>query len=128
MSKYYYRVVDILDNKSIIINYGKDHGAVVDRKIRIVSIGPEIIDPETNKTLGTLNSIKDVLTIVTIYDKFSICQKIETTTKSVLANPLSQFSTVTKTIETLHVDENDITNKEIPNDRVIRVGDKAEII
>ncbi|SHE79904.1 hypothetical protein SAMN02745784_01833 [Tissierella praeacuta DSM 18095] len=128
MSKIYYRVVEILDEHSILVNYGRESGANEDDEVRIISKGPEVIDPETNKSLGTLDSIKAVLTIVTAYDKFSLCKKIQVTTKNALISPLSQFDVTSKSIKTINVDKNSISNKELPNDKVIKVGDKVEIL
>ncbi len=123
-----YRVIEILDEHSVLINYGRNQGADEDEQVRIISIGPEIIDPQTNETLGTLDSIKAKLTIVTTYDKFSLCKKIETTTRNALMSPLSQFETTTTKIKVLNVDESSISNKKVPSDTVIKVGDKVEIL
>lgn len=128
MSNNDYRVIEILDEYSILINYGAEDGATENDKIRIVSIGPEVIDPETNETLGTLDSIKSTLTIVTAYNKFSLCKKVEVATKNILANPLSQFQTTSKTTKSLNIDKSSISNKKAPDDDVIKIGDKVEII
>lgn len=123
-----YRVIEILDEYSILINYGSDHGANEDDEIRIISTGPEVIDPITDEVLGTLDSVKAVLTIVTTYSKFSLCKKIETTTKNILISPLSQFDTVAKTIKSIKVDKGSISGKIMPDDTTIKIGDKVEIL
>lgn len=128
MSQYNIRVIEIIDEYSIIINYGIDDGASEGDKIRIISIGPEVIDPETEELLGTLDFIKDVLTITTAYDKFSLCKKIETTTTNVLSSPLTQFNKITKEAKSINVDKKNISNKKFSNDKIIKIGDKVEIL
>ena len=69
------KVIKILDNYSILINYGRTKGATVGENVQIVEIGPEIIDPDSGESLGTLDHIKDVLQIQEVFDEFSICNK-----------------------------------------------------
>lgn len=128
MSLENYRVIDILNNKTILINYGYDHGAAVNDKIRILAKGPEVKDPFTNETLGSLDAIKENLSIVTTYSNFSLCQKIQTVTKSPFVNPLAGFQTTFDEIVSLNVDKESISDKKIPTDKTIRIGDLVEII
>lgn len=57
MSLVRYRVIEILNAYSILINYGFDNGAKENDMVRIISTGPEIKDPETGEVLGTLDFI-----------------------------------------------------------------------
>lgn len=127
MTNGYYSVIEILDTYSLIINYGKKHGAKKDEKVRIISVGPEIFDPEMNVLLGTLNGIKAELTLSTVYDQFSICKKILIETSNVLVSPLSAFTKTSSTSLELPVDTAQITNKKIPDDNIIRVGDFVDV-
>ncbi|WZL82643.1 hypothetical protein QBE53_05905 [Vallitaleaceae bacterium 9-2] len=123
-----YRVIEILDTTSIIINYGKKDGANKNDKIRIVEIGEEIIDPETKESLGTLDSIKAELTIDTVYDNFSVCKDISTFTYNALLSPMNQFQKTSRTINELNVDSSEVSNKKMPDNKVITVGDTAVTI
>lgn len=123
-----YRVIEILSDNSILINYGRDHGANENDQVRVISIGPEIIDPETKENLGTLDTVKADLTIVTAYNKFSLCQDIEEVTKNTLVNPLSQFQTTYTKVKIINVNEKSISNIKPPNDYKINIGDKVEIL
>ena len=42
-----YKVIEILDEYNIMINYGFDKGAVQGERLRIISKGEEVIDKET---------------------------------------------------------------------------------
>lgn len=125
---YEYRVIEILDEYSILINYGRDNGAYKNNEVRVVSVGPEIIDPETNESLGTLDFVKETLTIITPYDKFSLCRKVEKITRNIIVSPLAQFNTSTLTNKSLNVDEVTLSNNQLDNDPMIKIGDKIEIM
>lgn len=124
----YYRVIQIIDENTILINYGATDGAEEGDKVRIIAIGPEIYDPLTNDLLGSLDSIKSSLSIVTTYEKFSICKEIRKTKSSIFISPIDQFTTTTIDILPLNVDENEISNIEPPSDKVIRIGDIIELL
>lgn len=123
-----YRVIEILDKYSVIINYGKLKGANKGDTIRIVEIGPEIRDIDTDLLLGTLDRIKAELSIEVVYDNFSICRSIETLVNNVLVNPLNQFQVKSKRLVELFVNEADISGKQFPEKMPIKVGDKVEIM
>jgi|ASRL01.1.fsa_nt_gi hypothetical protein len=123
-----YRVIEILDTTSLIINYGKIDGANKNDKIRIVEIGEEIIDPETKESLGTLDSIKAELTIDTVYDNFSVCKDISTFTHNALLSPMNQFQKTSRTIHELNVDSSKVSNRKVPSNKIIKVGDTAVTI
>lgn len=128
MSKHNIRVIEILDENSIVINYGRNNGAKEDDRIRVVEIGPKIIDPYINKSLGTLDSVKATLSLTTVYERFSVCKKIEIKTTNLLTSPLNQFQSTVKTEKTLNVDKNEISYKKAPNNKVIKIGDSVEIL
>ena len=128
MLDFNYRVIEILDEYSILINYGRDEGAAEDDEVRIICTGPEVIDPLTGANIGTLDFIKANLTITTAYSKFSICKKIKTTISNPLLSPLSQFQSTSKTPRPLDIDKSKISNKKIPNNTTIEIGDLVEVL
>ncbi len=128
MSKYDPRVIEILDEYSIIINYGRSNGASENDEVRVIAKGPEVIDPNTGDSLGTLDSIKATLSLVTVYEHFSVCKKIQFKTTNILMSPLSQFQTTTKTAKPLNINKDEMSNKKAPEDKVIKVGDIVEIL
>jgi hypothetical protein len=128
MAKEFYRAIEIIDNYSLLINYGSSEGANKGDEVRVIAIGPEIIDPSTGDLLGTLDKVKAELTIATVYGHFSVCQKIESVTKNSLLNPLAQLQITVLERKPLNVEEKDITNKIPPKDSMIRPGDIVEIL
>jgi hypothetical protein len=128
MDKEYYRVIEIIDEYSILINYGSLNGASKGDEVRIIAIGAEVIDPISKSSLGTLDKVKAELTIVTVYDNFSVCQQIENVTKNSLLSPLAQLQITVREKKMLNVEEKDISNKVLPTDSKIRLGDYVEIL
>lgn len=118
-----YRVIEILNTKALLVNYGKTHGAKEGKEIRIIIKGPEVIDPLTKESLGRLDTIKETLTIVAVYDNFSLCKKLVTTTTNAFINPLTHFQTTSVEIKDFNADKNDISNRKFSEERIIKTGD-----
>lgn len=70
-----FKVVKIIDDYSLVINAGINEDLSIHEKIEIFVEGEELFDIDTEKSLGTLDFIKDTLIITEIYPLFSVCQK-----------------------------------------------------
>ena len=119
-----YKVVKIIDTQNIVINAGKEHYIKKGDKFEIYSIGEEIEDLDGN-SLGTLDTIKETVTVVTVFSKMCICQKI--------INPSSYFSklgqlaqSATEEVDSLNVKQEDCSGG-LSNDTTIRIGDFARM-
>lgn len=121
-----YIVIEILNKKELLINYGKNDGARVGEKISISVVGDNVIDPITNENLGTLDILKGRLEIYTVYPEFSICRDIEREERNV-ALPLGSFTRTNIRFEDLNVLEEDITNRWPQSVPPIKVGDVITI-
>jgi len=121
------KVIKILDNYSILINYGRTKGATVGENVQIVEIGPEIIDPDSGESLGTLDHIKDVLQIQEVFDEFSICNKRIKINFTAFVDPFKQTEKIYSKQELL-VNKEQITKIQRPQSNTINLGDIAKII
>lgn len=122
-----YKVIEIINNTDIIINYGLEDGASVGDKLRIIEKGAPVIDPDTSENLGSIDIIKTTLEVAVPYRKFSICRKYRTSNVELL-NPLSKFIYESKTVQELDVRPDQITNREIPRSSPISEGDIVVLI
>lgn len=127
-----YRIIKIVDEYLVVVNYGKKHSARKGDKLEIFQIGEEVIDPVSNKSLGTLDIIKAKIQVLNVYDNFSLCESDEYTTVNAtafsnaafaLSSGISKFINRTET-KALNVNTKQITggyskNKEL----VINIGD-----
>ncbi|MGP1411517.1 MAG: hypothetical protein ACTTKD_06755 [Peptoanaerobacter stomatis] len=119
-------VVNIMNTKQIIINYGLIQGAKKGQNVRIIEKGEEVYS-YSKKKLGTLDRVKAELEIIQVYENFSICSKIARKTSSIFSG-LNALTLETTKIEELNVKEEDITNINIPDITPIKNGDIAEIL
>jgi len=126
MSDSFY-VIKILDKKSVLIDYGRKHGAKKNDTVRVIVRGPEVLDLDGN-VLGTFDAVKTELTLVTVYDQFSLCRKIRTYTRNALVSPLTAFTTTTSEEIELNVDNSEISDISVAFENTIRVGDLIEIL
>ncbi|WP_456095485.1 hypothetical protein [Peptostreptococcus sp.] len=123
-----YKVIKILSNNELIINYGIDDGAKIAQKVRIYIPGEEIIDPKTEFVLGTLDTIKDELEIYETFDQFSICRKVQRQKRNVLTPFAVDFVSELVSYDQINVNESEISPVDRPAKSPICVGDLVKII
>jgi len=71
-----FRVIKIIDEHSIVINGGLNEDLSIGDEVEIFVKGEEIVDPfNDNKSLGTLDYIKERVEITEIYREFAVCEK-----------------------------------------------------
>lgn len=126
-----YKVVEIIDTFTVLVNYGTIDNAKKGDEIQILKKGEDIIDPDTRQVIGTLDMPKDIVTVFITYEKFSICKKIIKNYSGILS-PLSSLSSITGSTSMesvpLKVNTKQITNKQYETDEPIKVGDLAVIL
>lgn len=66
------KIIKILDNKRVIINLGYNDWIEKDMKFIIYDEGEEIIDPESNISLGKREIVKHKIKAIHIQENFSI--------------------------------------------------------
>lgn len=120
-----YKVIEIVDSYHIIINYGTLDNAKKGDCLRIYEPGEPVTDLETGESLGVLDLIKETVEVVTVYERFSICQKI-TRTKMPMMGSLSQWVHTSESTHELNINEGQVSNRTITGNPIISVGDLAE--
>lgn len=120
-------VVEIMNKKQVIINYGIDDGAKVKQKVRILERGATIYG-KGHTSLGTLDSVKEELEITSTFPRFSVCEKIVYDVP--IASALSGIILNSSNKESLdiNVNEEQISNHFFPNITPIQLYDSVEII
>lgn len=122
-----YKVIEIIDEYNIIIDYGFDKDAMQGEKLRIIAKGEEVIDKATGNSLGTLDAIKAVVSVKTVYAKFSLCHRVRISEVPMLS-PLSELVHRSSREERLPVNPDMMTHRKIPNGGAIAVGDTAQLL
>lgn len=117
-----FRIVKIIDLYKVVVNAGEQD---VDYKtvLEIFESGEEVIDPETNKSLGILDYIKARLKITAIFPKMCVCENFQRDTP--VDKALSTFSSAFTIKSDLNVDSEEISGGYDESDKKIKVGDKV---
>lgn len=80
-----YRVIKIIDEYNIVINYGANDGAKDGERLDIFVPGQSVIDPVTGENLGTLDYVKAKIMVKDAFPKMSVCVNVQTTSNAFLA-------------------------------------------
>ncbi len=120
-----FKVIEILNDREILINYGSNDGCFLGEKVNIIEKGLPVRDPDTGEYLGTLDLIKDTLEICIVYDKFSLCRKVKRTIINLTS--LEDFESTSISYEKIDVDDSEITYRTLPTPTKITVGDLVKI-
>lgn len=68
------RVVKIIDEYSVVTNYGEEDGAQTGDVLEVFAKGDVVVDPLTQERLGVLESVKASLIVEKAYPKMSVCK------------------------------------------------------
>lgn len=73
-----WRVVKIFDEYHVLINAGTDDKIKEGDLLKIFGTTEEIIDPETKKSLGTLEKIKASVRVIHVQKNMCVAENVET--------------------------------------------------
>ena len=121
-----FKVIKIISDKRIVINAGKNEVQTGDILRVIEKNSEEIVDPDTNEVLGTLDYIKATITVEYVYEHMSICKNYETKT----VNALDPFETLRQREVTspLNVNLSQITAGYNIDNKLIEIGGLVELL
>jgi hypothetical protein len=131
------RVAHIIDNRTLILSTGSLKGVRNNMRFNILSAHKTpIVDPETKEQLGELDSVKLLVKVTEVHEKYSIAETYEYTTINKGGSYNSSILTLNKFFEqpklerhykTFEIDQLD--RKAIDEkDSFVRIGDRAEQI
>ena len=79
------KVAEIVDEYTVVINRGHEHGVEEDMRFVIYEPGEEIKDPKTKESLGKFEYVKAKVEVVNVQEKFSTAKTYETHTMTMPA-------------------------------------------
>lgn len=118
ISKEYY-IVEILDEKTVIVNFGINDGAKSKSLLKVYDARKEVIDPIAGISLGYRKITKTILRIQDTYECFSICSIDNFKNEGSFILGSKPFSS---TIFQDAFYDKDLSNNEL------RIGDQIEVI
>jgi hypothetical protein len=77
------KVAEIVDEYTVVINRGHEHGVEEDMRFVIYEPGEEIKDPETSEFLGKFEYVKAKVKVTNVSEKFSTATTCEADTPQV---------------------------------------------
>ena len=117
MSKLY-KVIKLLSDNSLIVDYGKNDGAYEGEDLRIFTPGEEVVFQGTN--YGTLD-------LVSVFPNFSVCQKINR--KTVKSFNLSNYLTrEIEEVQKLNMNKEEISDTPYRDRSPIKLGDFVKVL
>ena len=129
------KIVRILDDHTVVINLGLEHAIEDGMRFAIYSPADEIIDPDTELSLGSYRRRKGVVVVDEVHDRFSVAstprireetvEEISPTFGGVLGMGTQRRHTRT-TQPSLDVDQSEI--REVPGGSEVTVSDAVELI
>lgn len=120
-----YKIVKILDSETIVINAGSENNIEVEDKFEIFGPGINVEDPDTGESLGTLDNIKETVSVIKVLPKMSICSHIsERTSIFSITNSLPSLYSSDKYKKILNVDKEQIMADD-DVDKTLKIGDVA---
>lgn len=70
-------VAHVIDKYKVVINRGSDQGVTVGDTYLIYAIGPDLIDPETNESLGPLEVVRGRAVVRHVQEKVTTLEAID---------------------------------------------------
>ncbi len=111
--RYIAKVVKVIDSHTIVVNAGADKGLVPGKIFMVVGLGEEIVDPDTNESLGALEVVRGRARVSHVQERISTLtsaeveksadvkeiKKVSTAGKGGLAHIFGPQETVTESIK-----------------------------
>lgn len=124
-----FKIVKIVNEYLVVVNYGAFDGAREGDILEIFQVGEEVIDPHTNKSLGTLDIRKARIKVINVYDQMALCRSYELSSSfyeniGLLGKALTMSETLALNVNTEHISGGYDEYKEL----IINIGDPVRII
>ena|ERR1044071_5026429 len=127
------RIIRILDNRTVVINLGREHGITSNSIFYILGEPEPVVDPVTKEILGTVNVSKSRVRASQVFDKFTIATTSWTYTsvhKSIFGDLIGGLGG--PTVETHDEGELKVSSTEIKpwkakSESPVKVGDEVEV-
>ncbi|HEV8713808.1 MAG TPA: hypothetical protein VGX03_13400 [Candidatus Binatia bacterium] len=120
------RVAAVLSDREVVLNKGENDGVTPGMRFAIIGDGPEIMDPETGRSLGSVEIAKTIVKIVRVEPNYSIGRTFRTFTEGIENLSSRLFGPPRKYLETLKV--RDKTLEEILDPEFDRIGRGDEAV
>lgn len=135
------KVAQVISERDVAINRGSSAGVEVGMRFKILSSEPsEVLDPDTNELLGTVDISKVEVEVISVQENLAVCRtfkKIVIPGRPKRVGLASSYSSLSENIfgdagtpdseryQTLRSDESFVVNELDPNGSFVKRGDRA---
>lgn len=125
------RIIRILDNKSVVINLGREHGIGDENMFFILGEPEPVVDPVSREVLGSVMVTKGKVRSSQVFDKFTIATTAWTTItagteyKDIFGDLFGQVKP--NVDEALLVRSTDVKPWKAKSETPVKVGDEVEV-
>ena len=122
------KVAKIINRRQLVINRGTDHGVEPGMKFVVVDDFEEILDPDTQESLGTIRREKIRVRVVEVQKSLAIASTYETYVNPGLGSYVRAFEEPTKQVRKLKIPQDYSTTPFEEVEGFVNIGDKVEQI
>lgn len=131
------KIVKILDEYTLVINAGTDHGVQSGDQFQILDKkGSKVIDPDTDEVIGQLDLVKATVEVTDLHEKMCICSsQFFVKANSPFSGQIisSGLKSITDSLsiaeqERLNVDLSQVSGGKRKSNAKIQLGDTARLI
>src|SRR5699024_13033 len=131
-----FKIVKILDEYNVVINAGLSHGLKQGDQFQILDKeGSDVIDPDTQEVIGTLDLIKATVEVTELQEKMCICSSRHTIKPNSLLSSTALsvgINSITDSLkfseqEKLNVDLTQVTGGKRKSNKKIQLGDVVRL-
>lgn len=121
------KIVKIISQTSVVMNAGLAESVKVGQRFQIIGKnGEQVIDPETGKSLGTLDEIKGTVEATHVYPAMTILETLKHRSKTPINQGFAQTMIYGPEIpDQLNVKREDISGGMPSSDSPIEIGDEV---
>ncbi|MGY3717011.1 hypothetical protein ACWE42_15975 [Sutcliffiella cohnii] len=127
-----YKIAKILDEYTVIINAGTEHGVELKDRFQILdNEGSAVEDPDTGETIGHLDLIKATVTVKEVYENMCVCSSptfYRAGFFSALNNIGQAIDETYVEQEKLNIDLKDVTGGLRKSNKKVRIGDFVKLL
>lgn len=125
--RYIAKVIKVVDNHTIVVNVGADKGLVPGKIFMVVGLGEEIVDPDTNESLGALEVVRGRARVSHVQERISTLISAEVE-KSVDVREIRKVSTAGKGgIASLFGPQETVTESITPAEAIPKPFSKVQV-
>ena len=119
------KVAKIINRRQLVINRGSEHGVEQGMKFVVIDDFEEILDPDTQESLGAIQREKIRVRVVEVQKSLAIASTYETYVSPGLGSYVRAFTEPTTQVRKLHIPQDYSATPIEEVEGFVNIGDKV---